>query len=164
MSRSGATLQRLSDMGIEVWQLRRTQAAADSVAVPASRAEAAGPAAADMAPPRLRMASGSGDWLLVQDQPWAGHHDQLLNDIQATLGSQRCRFAQWADSDSAGVAIDELGQRGIRHLLVFGKLPAGRPQAHVHIAPSLDELATHAEARRALWQLLAPLLDEPSGA
>jgi hypothetical protein len=101
------------------------------------------------------MASGDGDWLLVQDAPWDGRHDTLLGDIQAAIGSARCRFGQWAHSDSAGVPVDELDSRGVRHVLVFGQAPEGAAEAGVLIAPELPELARSGAARRRLWRALA---------
>ncbi|HSH26389.1 MAG TPA: hypothetical protein VK972_01245, partial [Wenzhouxiangella sp.] len=81
----------------------------------------------------------------------------LLGDIQATIGSARCRFGQWARSDSAGVPVDELDSRGVRHVLAFGNAP---PETGVHSAPDLSRLATSAEARRRLWQILAEALKD----
>ena len=101
------------------------------------------------------MASGDGDWLLVQDAPWDGRHDTLLGDIQAAIGSARCRFGQWAHSDSAGVAVDDLASRGVRHVLVFGEAPVGVNLPGVLLAPGLAELGGGAEARKRLWQLVS---------
>lgn len=150
------SLQRLADMGIDVWRRR------DVVIAPEHEAHettAASPAPAAVRTPRVRVASGGGDWLLVQEQPWAGHHDSLLADIQATIGPERCAFGQWADSDMAGVAVDELDRRGVRYLLVFGAAPAGAAGQGVLLAPPLDELANSAQARKKLWRVLAPALD-----
>lgn len=143
--------QRLAAMGIDVWMRRERR-----VTVPTAAFESARVAPGETrAVPRVRMASGDGDWLLVQDAPWDGRHDKLLGDIQATIGSARCRFGQWAHSDSAGVSVAELQSRGVRHVLVFGQLPAGASEHGVHAAPDLTQLATSADARRRLWQLLA---------
>src|SRR5699024_4707067 len=119
--------------------------------------QVAQPAAPAAAAPRVRMASGSGDWLLVQDAPWDGRHDLLLGDIQATIGSARCRFGQWADSESAGVPIDQLDSRGVRHVLVFGSAPV---ESGLHLAPDLAQLATSGQARRRLWQMLSKALQD----
>ena len=143
--------QRLAAMGIEVW-VRREQFAEPAVAELTSATK---PADTGL---RIRMASGSGDWLLVQREPWAGTHEKLLADITATVGADRCRFGQWAVSDSAGVPVDELASRGIRFVLAFGVPPREVGQAAVHQAPALDDLATSAKARRRLWHLLAPLV------
>lgn len=148
------SLQRLADMGIDVWRRR------DVVIAPEHEAhETAVSASAVARTPRVRVASGGGDWLLVQERPWAGHHDSLLADIQATIGPERCAFGQWADSDMAGVAVDELDRRGVRYLLVFGAAPEGAAGQGVLLAPSLDELADSAQARKKLWRVLAPALD-----
>lgn len=158
--RAAASRERLAALGIDLWVRRdrriaraqATEPAADSAADPVAQPPAPGAAVA-----RVRMASGSGDWLLVQDAPWDGRHDVLLGDIQATIGSARCRFGQWARSDSAGVSIDELNSRGIRHVLAFGNAPL---DTSVHSAPDLSRLATSAEARRRLWRILAEALKD----
>ena len=142
--------QRLADMGIAVWVRRdHPQAVSD---------ENTGLAAAADSSLRIRMASGSGDWLLVQREPWSGSHEKLLADIMATVGTGQCRFGQWAVSDSAGVPVSELETRGIRHVIAFGAPPREAGGAPVQQAPALDELARSARARRRLWQLLAPLV------
>jgi hypothetical protein len=155
--RSAASHERLAALGIDVW-VRRERGGASLDATPPAAETAAGPqtdrgGGADVA--RVRMASGAGDWLLVQDAPWDGRHDVLLGDIQATIGSARCRFGQWAHSDSAGVPVDELDSRGVVHVLAFGDPPPGSAEQGVLIAPELSALATSAEARRRLWRMLA---------
>lgn len=149
-----ASRERLEALGIDVWVRRdRIRAAAEAAAAqPSSGHSARG---VDQGAVRVRLASGDGDWLLVQDAPWDGRHDRLLGDVQATIGSARCRFGQWAHSDSAGVAIDELSARGIHHTLAFGVVPDGVDGGRVLLAPALSELATSAGARRRLWRLLA---------
>lgn len=148
-----ASRQRLAAMGIDVWMARGQEPV---VAAPAA---VAGQGAHDVDDElRIRMASGTGRWLLVQHEPWSGAHEQLLADIMATLGSQDCRFGQWAVSDSAGVTLDDLGERGIEHVLAFGPAPRPVSGSRVHQAPALDELARDGNARRQLWQILAPLL------
>lgn len=155
MTRSAESLERLDAMGIDVWVPRGTAAHLDArPAATASQESAAGPATA-----RVRMASGDGDWLLVQDAAWDGRHERLLGDIQATIGSARCRFGQWAHSDSAGVAPDELPARGVRHVLSFGE-PPDSAEPGVLIAPELEEIAKRPDARRRLWQLLAGAADD----
>lgn len=168
MMPSTASRERLAALGIDVW-VRRDRRIGDRPA----RNQAAQPAAesisdlgggsvspeatATAAVPRVRMASGDGDWLLVQGAPWDGRHDVLLGDIQATIGSARCRFGQWAHSDSAGVSVDELNSRGVQHVLVFGNAPV---EAGVHLVPELSQLATSARARRHLWRILAGALQD----
>lgn len=155
-----ASRERLAALGIDVWVRRDRRRDASGDERPA-KAVGHGTGQAGVAPemgrgvPRVRMASGDGDWLLVQEAPWDGRHDILLGDIQATIGSARCRFGQWAHSDSAGVSLEELESRGIRHVLVFGEAPEPAAGAGVHLAPDLPRLAASAEARRRLWQLLA---------
>ncbi len=148
--RSAASRERLAALGIDVWVRRSRRTENQPVGDQAS--PQAGAASA-----RVRMASGSGDWLLVQDAPWDGRHDVLLGDIQATIGSARCRFGQWARSDSAGVPVDELNSRGVRHVLAFGTAPL---ETGVHSVPDLSRLATSAQARRRLWQILAKALKD----
>ena len=143
--------QRLAAMGIDVW-LRR-EAPAESVVRPAVPTEAAGEQGL-----RIRMGSGSGDWLLVQREPWSGRHEQLLADITGLIGTERCRFGQWAVSDSAGVPVSELETRSIRHVLAFGEPPRAVTVSQICLVPSLEELAASADARRRLWQALAPRL------
>ena len=144
--------QRLAAMGIDVWLRRDRPAAVADV-----HAQSA-PVDADSSL-RIRMASGSGEWLLVQREPWSGQHDKLLADIVAVMGADQCRFGQWAVSDSAGVPIAELESRGIRHVIAFGVPPRESGTEPVHLAPALDELANSAKARRRLWQVLAPLVN-----
>lgn len=146
-----ASRERLAELGIDLWLLRG-RARPGSVDQPADAAADSGSS------PRLRLASGDGDWLLVQDAPWDGRHARLLDDIQAAIGTARCRFGQWAHSDSAGVGVDQLESRGIRQVLAFGAVPGSGLPETVLVAPGLEQLATRAEARRRLWQLLAPRL------
>jgi hypothetical protein len=154
---SPASRERLEALGIDVWVRRDRRVGAPAMereiaeATSASKADPAGENTA----PRVRMASGDGDWLLVRDGPWDGRHDVLLGDIQAAIGSARCRFGQWAHSDSAGVALDELDSRGVRHVLVFGPAPEAAGQYGVLLGPELSALAGSAEAKRRLWRLLA---------
>ncbi|NEZ04556.1 hypothetical protein G4Y73_10385 [Wenzhouxiangella sp. XN201] len=152
-----ASRARLTELGIDLWVLR-------SRARPASQAEpeVAQPRHAESVSglsPRLRLASGDGDWLLVQDSPWDGRHGRLLDDIQAAIGTGRCRFGQWAHSDSAGVGVDQLETRGIRRVLAFGDVPGRNLPDTVLVAPGLDQLATAADARKHLWQLLSAELE-----
>lgn len=136
-------------MGIELWLQREARPSAASAAAEHAAAE-----------PRVRMAAGSGAWLLVQRRPWDGRHAELLADLQALLGAAQCRFGQWADSREAGLALSELSERGVRQVLAFG--PLARPVSEAGIGllelPPLDELATSGAARRSLWQALRPLL------
>lgn len=156
-SRSVASRERLEALGIDVW-VRRGLSSSRRPA----RESFAAPDAAGTAPVlRVRMASGDGDWLLVQDAAWDGRHEVLLGDIQAAIGSARCRFGQWAHSESAGVRLDELDSRGVSRVLVFGDPPDdGQAVGRVVAAPPLESLASQPEARRRLWQLLAPELDD----
>lgn len=142
-----ASRARLAAMDIAVWVRRSPAAASSGVAVGAGSAEA-----------RVRLASGDGEWLLVQRRPWDGRHAELVADLQALLGPSRCRFGQWADSAESGHALSELSARGIRYLLSFGPPPAHAGQPEVVVASDLDELAASAEARRSLWAALRPRL------
>lgn len=146
---------RLASLGIDVW-LRRDRAPTGRAA--SSPGQSGGGQV--RAGPRIRLASGDGDWLLVQDAPWDGRHEKLLGDIQATIGSARCRFGQWAHSESAGVSLDELPARGVRHVLVFGDLPASDTSDIVHVAPDLERLAASGQARRQLWRILSARLGD----
>jgi len=150
---SQASRERLDAMGIDVW-VRRSEALPASVEQPDTR-----PGAEASASPRVRMASGDGDWLLVQDDAWDGRHDRLLGDIQATIGSARCRFGQWAHSETAGVSLDELASRDVRHVLSFGPVPGGAGE-RVLVAPTLEDIHRRSDARQRLWRLLAQALDD----
>lgn len=133
-----ARLQRLRAMGIEVW-------------VP--RATAPAPAAGL----RVRLAAGDGDWLILTDQPLDGEYRRLMGDITACLGPDRCRFGQWTDGAEAGMDVAELGDAGIRHVLVLGSWPgASRDIAApaVITAADLPSLYHDAAARHALWTAL----------
>ena len=141
--------RRLRAMGIEVWQAR-----------PVRMPQAAGHE------PRIRLAAGSGDWLLVC--PGGVPEDQrvLMDDIMASIGSARCRFGEWADSAEAGVAVDEWSERGIEHVLIFAEPDTGRRPTRNRLddprvieTVALAELAHSGEARKALWQQLAPRLN-----
>lgn len=157
MSPDPDSLRRLAAMGIQVWQTRRRPELA--AAAPASEPQ---PAMADgfdeQIGVRVRLASGDGEWLLVQRQPWRGQHESLLADIRATLGPERCRFGQWAADSAAGEGAAELTARGVRRILSFGPPPRTVEWPGLLLAPTLDELATDAKARKALWQLIAPAL------
>jgi len=155
---SASSRQRLVALGIGVW-LRRDRRVAAQPAADYARARESVQGSHDGVA-RMRMASGDGNWLLVQEAPWDGRHDALLGDIQATIGSARCRFGQWAHSDSAGVSVAELDSRGVSHVLVFGQAPAGAGEHSLIRAPALTELAASAEARKQLWQLLASALGD----
>ncbi len=152
---SPATRDRLATLGIDVWQLK-SRADRQASASPAR------PETAEHHPHsvRVRLASGQGDWLLLQDAPWDGRHAVLLDDIQALIGTARCRFGEWAHSESAGVAVNELGSRGVHHLLIFGTPPADmdQDQDDLLVAPALDVLAHSGPAKRQLWQMLSARL------
>ncbi|WP_376692704.1 hypothetical protein [Wenzhouxiangella sp. EGI_FJ10409] len=161
MMPSAASRERLAALGIDIWVRRDRRLDESSPSPQPGRSddrEAAG-SGTDGLVPRVRMASGDGDWLLVQDAPWDGRYDTLLGDIQAAIGSTRCRFGQWAHSESAGVALDELESRGVQRVLVFGAVPAGARSEGVLAAAELHELARSAGARRHLWRLLAEALE-----
>ncbi len=134
---------RLAAIGVQVW-VRRDRSGRATVADPSVQSTA----------PRVRLAAGDGAWLLVQRRPWDGRHAELLADIQAAVRPGRCRFGQWADHAEAGLALSELGQRGVAHVIAFGPPPAAAECSMLILAPPLDELAVSAAARRALWQAL----------
>lgn len=161
MMPSVASRERLAELGIDVWvrrDRRRPEMPSASDSARPTGGEPTDPGVEGLVS-RVRMASGDGDWLLVQDAPWDGRHDALLGDIQAAIGSARCRFGQWAHSNSAGVALDELESRGVRHVLAFGSLPPGvADDGAVLSVPELPDLATNARAKRHLWRLLAEAL------
>ncbi len=141
-----AALARLDVMGISVWE--RRQADADVAA-----------AAADSATGRIRLSSGEGDCLLVQRQPWGGETNSIVDDIRACIGPARCRFGQWAVASPAGEDPAELAERGISHVLSFGPALDGQWPGLIE-APSLVELTTDWQAKRALWRKIRPLLGE----
>lgn len=142
---SAASRHRLSAMGIDLWQRRTGLPTADDLASDADSL-------------RIRLLSGSGDWVLVQSQAWRGDHADLMADIQATIGPDRCRFGQWAEAGSAGVGPAELQARGVRHALSFGAPPELIDWPILIQGPSLDELVDRAEARRDLWHRLAGVI------
>ncbi len=145
--RDRASLQRLGDMGIEVWRLRQPGSFKRPPSVEAGDADCR---------PRIRLSSGDGDWLLVRRAPWRGSHEALVADIMATIGPERCRFGQWSKDTSSGEGIDELAERGIKHILCFGR-PENPPDwPQLMVAPALDELAGDPEARRELWRMMSP--------
>jgi len=132
---TSASHHRLKVMGIDVW-VPQVQRSLD-------------------AGPRLRLASGDGDWVLVQRQAWGREHPALVADITATIGPERCRFGQWASGQDAGVALSELAERGIKHVLAFGVGPLGSStHDRVIVAADLSELSSSAAARRDLWLAL----------
>lgn len=137
-----ASHARLEAMGITVWAR-------------ATRPVISSPEATE---PRIRLSSGEGAWLLVQRHPWDGRHAALVADITALVGAAQCRFGQWVGDSEAGVALSELAGRGVRTVIAFGPLPGGREPPSLVRAAGLEELAASAEARRALWQALRPLL------
>lgn len=140
-----ASYSRLAAMGIEVWRRR----------VRAGQAAAENEPAAE---PRVRLASGDGSWLLVQKRPWDGSQATLMADITALLGADQCRFGQWSTGGTAGLAVSELSARGIVHIVAFGPAPGVMDAPGLIQAPSLDEIAGSASARRRFWTTLRPLL------
>ncbi|MCH8476673.1 MAG: hypothetical protein LAT56_01875 [Wenzhouxiangella sp.] len=144
-----AARSRLAARGISIWERR----------VDAAKAAAAASAAGSRAEPaaRVRLASGEGDWLLVQRQPWRGDADGIVNDLRAWIGPARCRFGQWVIDSQSGEDGPELSDRGVRHILSFGPAP-GTDWPGLIETSALAELAADWRARRALWQLLAPVL------
>lgn len=146
------SLKRLADMDVEVWRKRdRGSVDLNRDDVPEERS-GAGTAA------RVRLASGSGDWLLVMPVSVPGRYRRLVSDITATIGPERCRFGQWADSPVAGIGLDELAGRGVRNVLAFGPVPEGADDCIR--APALEQLAADGRARRELWRALALNLEE----
>ncbi len=162
MSRLSSTShRRLEWLGISRWQLRSAQEAIPASSGPVEGRDVAGATASADTPSSgqalsIRLASGAGDWLLVQQAPWRGDHAALMDDIRACLGTERCRFGQWARDSAAGEGPAELNQRGVRHILSFGPPPSPASWPGLIVAPALDELAGSAQARQDLWRLLAP--------
>ena len=158
MSRLSPTShRRLEWLGISRWQLRSSGSSApvppaDLIAAPTPPPPPPSPEQALS----IRLASGAGDWLLVQRAPWRGDHATLMDDIRACLGTDRCRFGQWAQDSAAGEGPVELAQRGVRRILSFGPPPRTADWSMLIVAPTLDELAGSGEARHELWRLLAP--------
>ena len=140
--------RRLKAMGIDLWQSR-----------PVRMPHAVSPA------PRIRLAAGSGDWLLVCPEGVPETYRRLVDDIVASIGVARCRFGEWADSADAGVAVDEWQSRGIEHVLAFAEDDAGRRPGRARLddprvidVAALAELAQSGAARKALWHQLADRL------
>jgi hypothetical protein len=145
-----ASRRRLAAIGIDVWSLRSGP--------PASLPEPSAATLPGTESARIRLSSGSGDWLFVQKAPWRGAHESLLADMTATIGPERVRFGQWAIGSGAGETLEELASRGIRRVLSLGPMPGEAGDERVIVAPTLDELASEGSARKALWQALAPYL------
>ena len=143
--------RRLKAMGIDLWQRR-------PVRMPQANA----------VPPRIRLAPGSGDWLLICQGGVPEDYRTLLDDILAAIGAARCRFGEWADSSEAGVAADEWQARGIEHVLVFADSDPDSDDANADRRPArarlddprlietaaLAEIARSGSARKQLWQQL----------
>ncbi|MEN1727007.1 MAG: hypothetical protein AAGJ52_01080 [Pseudomonadota bacterium] len=142
---SRSSRERLALIGVDLWQRRGQLPDAEALA---SDAEGL----------RIRLLSGAGDWVLVQQQAWRGEHEALMADIQATLGPERCRFGQWAEPGSAGVGPAEMQARGVAHVLSFGPPPDLIDWPMLIQGPTLSALASEPDARRALWQALAPIV------
>jgi len=141
-----ASLHRLRLIGVETWQRRHRPHGVECRNGPTALL-------------RVRLLSGSGDWLLVRTSPWRGEQQQLLDDLRAAIGPERCRFGQWARDSEAGESMDELTERGVRQLLSFGPPPAPLNHFSVIESPTLDELAGSAAARRGLWEKLSRVLE-----
>lgn len=137
-------IARLHAIGIQVWMPRGL--AADSM--PAAHVEA------PPAMPRIRLSAGNGEWLLVTRGPPTERWSQLVEDITGAIGPSHCLFGRWADSDTAGTALDEVGARGIRQVLSLGEPPSDCDWPGLLVAADLETLARDAEARRALWELI----------
>lgn len=135
---------RLAAMGIELWRRR--------------------PSPDETGRGRIRLASGSGDWLLVMSGNVPDHCSALLADVTAAIGRERCRFGHWAGSPDAGVGPEEWDTRGIRNVLVFGssELPEGEQPAGGRVIQADDPavLHQHPESRQALWQKLRSRLED----
>lgn len=167
MSRlSSASHARLNALGISAWRSRDLPQPGTApcledtglISEPAGQSERPPQPGQEQALGSLsiRLSPGSGDWLLVQQAPWRGAHADLMDDIKSCLGPARCRFGQWASDSAAGERSEELAQRGVRHILSFGPPPKLVEWPTLIVVPSLDELATSAEARRQLWQAIGP--------
>lgn len=138
--------ERLEAIGIEVWQQRDRRAAASRAGIAKSG-------------PRIRLASGSGDWLVVLEGTVPEKFQNLVADITAAIGPDRCRFGQWAHSSEAGVAAGDWTERGIEHVLVFGGTELA--DERLIAAGDLEVLAEDGSARRRLWQQLKRALKVP---
>lgn len=115
--------------------------------------------------PRIRLAAGSGDWLLVCHGGVSEEYRVLMDDIVASIGAQRCRFGEWADSADAGVAADEWQARGIEHVLVFADSDSARRPGRARLndprvieTSPLSELSQSGAARKTLWLQLSSRL------
>jgi len=140
-----ASRARLEAMGIDLWLLRRNQ---DAQPV-AAESSASGPT-------RIRLESGTGEWLIVADEAERAAYRVLLDDLRAVLGPAACRFGKWSDTPEAGIGPDDWQDHGIGQVLVFGDVPA--KAGELLRAEALSVLAESAKARRALWALLRPRL------
>lgn len=178
MTAGAATRRRLAAMDIDVWVRRAgesaTETAAEGTAAAASEvsarspAEAPGERADDAVPPaasgsarsasspRIRLASGRGRWLLLIDDAGAAEDQRFLDDLRGLLGVDEVRFGRWSDSAESGVAAEDWTERGIEWVLDFGGASVEHPA--VLNLPRLTELRESGSARKALWQVLRPLL------
>lgn len=130
----------LALMGIDVYRLRSGDAGGPDVAdAPAALVVPPGrPTAADILPPRLRIAldAAAGD-------PRRGPHATLLAQIVKALGLA-----------TGEVAFEELGESDLP-LLCFGVAPPAAAQAH-GLAP-LAAVRQGPAVKRSLWRTLRPL-------
>lgn len=152
-------LTKLEAMGIQVWLERK-----ESPPIP----EQSGPNSGlppSIGIPRIRISAGTGDWLIIPPEPLPPGSELLLKDIQATLGASRCRFGQWANDPGAGSAPEELAAQGIHQVLALVPCRGWPEQSDVALVSCADlaELAASAEARRALWSALRPMLEARHG-
>lgn len=158
---SSRSRQRLALIGVEVWQRRVRSPASSSTSPTEFFDDSVEPNADEAHQPRIRLLSGAGDWVLVQQPAWRGDHADMMADIQATIGPERCRFGQWAEAGSAGVGVTELQARGVVNVLTFGAPPDLIDWPMLIQGPSLEALVTDSAARQALWQQLVAALGSP---
>ncbi|MDT8437664.1 MAG: DNA polymerase III subunit psi [Wenzhouxiangellaceae bacterium] len=132
------SITRLQRIGIQPWQLRARDAKPDL--------------------PRLIVEDGAGDHLLVVDAEQRRHYRVLLEDLVATLGPERCRYACWSEQADAGLALDACAGAGIAHVLVFGRTAIRHPR--LIAVPALEDLHQSGRARRLLWQRITVLMGD----
>ena len=133
-----ARTQRLQAMGLTVWRLRAGSGQLDAPACGIALEGAAGPV--------LMLCGDSGE----ATRP-------LARDLARAL-----RGAAWGWPDAHGAGLDDTAsEQLLTHVWVFGPAleervfdgaaPARAGNASVLVLPGLEELATDASARRALW-------------
>lgn len=147
-------LAYLDAMGIDVWQPRRVNEAAETVAEQVRDTT-----------PRITIGAGDGDILCIV----ASASEAALKLAGDIGGAMRCAPAwSWPASDTEAreslTIAEAVAEKMLTRLLVFGDtlastvfgadIPVAVSTARVHVVASLDELGRDVEAKRSLWRLM----------